>query len=64
MMMNIGSQFFLPLTSIGDRAPDGSLREPGDRRWNRETAPEGHNVDQLFFSPTPAYSEMYAEEDK
>ena len=54
----------LDILPLGDKAPDGSLRSPGEGRWNKETAPDGHNVDQLFFSPTPAYSELYAEEDK
>jgi hypothetical protein len=51
-------------SNLGDRVPDGSIREPGEGRWNKETAPDGHDVDQLFFSPTPAYSEMYAKGHK
>ena len=50
------------LILIGDIHPNGSLREPGPGRWTEETAPEGHNVNQYFFSPTPAYSEMYSDE--
>ena len=47
---------------VGDKAPDGSLRAPGPGRWTESTAPDGHNVNQYFFSPTPAYSELYAKQ--
>lgn len=47
---------------VGDVAPDGSLKvvEPG--RWKQEDAPDGHNVNQYFFSPTPKYSELYSKQ--
>lgn len=48
----------------GDRAPDGRLRAPGQGRWNEQTAPRGHNVNQYFFSPTPLYSELYATQNE
>ena len=61
-MVNTSLTLALYDVCVGDKAPDGSLRTPGPGRWTESTAPDGHNVNQYFFSPTPAYGELYAKQ--